>query len=609
MSTQLKVIYTLSRSATDGPPFDQFCSTTPELRELYIMSDMTGAVAVVSSDRRLTMHVSPSFKRTDGEVSSVFLNSSNTELAPARAGVNLLANFPFIASRRDMPTFAIKGDKITSAQAQEVELEESNMHIGALPRCCPIGYHKKWVEGDIFEQGFEETFESEFGVERGQWLKAVKTAFTRETTVSRLCASMQVADVLSQHFGPKYASSKVKMTGPDVLMHSINRTSNQAKSEAIKGNLGAFEDLASPTFNTNSSLPVTLADIGSVLTTKSDRIENTRLAKGYDRQRSHYIGGIVYFVKGTLTSVALPLPTAAHVTANKEQTLEERVNATKLILDSANSFRTKENIMAMESARSMPDHQINLVCQTVLGNFSKTPVKKIDQKSVTASIILHMSLSADQVQKLGDELDKARAEAAQKKDQGDVSVDLIVPTHLAGLTQVFGFMSNYRSASDCRWISNQSSSIVPITSQGLTFMFNTLHRAEVKEWYAAMPTEELLELSYHLTARADYFISGMTAAGLEYGTQAAICAGKPEDIDLEAYRRVVERFSDDIKEIKKDSTGGPKIESSTVHRSHQSSPSQGSKDEPREWGSQPGPSTSPTAFEGLLPRKRSSRTT
>ena len=139
------------------------------------------------------------------------------------------------------------------------------------------------MEGDIFEQGFEETFESKFNVECGQWLRAVKSAFTWETIVSRLCASMQVADVLSRHFGPKFASSKVTMTGPDILVHSINRMSNQAKYEEIKGNLGAFEDIASPTSNTNSLLPVTLADIEPVLTTKSDCIENTRLAKGYDR--------------------------------------------------------------------------------------------------------------------------------------------------------------------------------------------------------------------------------------------------------------------------------------------------------------------------------------
>ena len=44
-----------------------------------------------------------------------------------------------------------------------------------------------------------------------------------------------------------------------------------------------------------------------------------------------------------------------------------------------------------------------------------------------------------------------------------------------------------------------------------------------------------LELSYHLTARADYFILEMTAVGPEYNTQAAITIGKPEDIHMEAY--------------------------------------------------------------------------
>ena len=100
------------------------------------MLDMTGTVAVVSPDRRLTMHVFPLLKRTGGEVSAVFLNSSNTELAPARAGVNLLAIFLFIASRHDVLAFSIKGDKITDAQAQalETEMNNSHMHIAALPR-------------------------------------------------------------------------------------------------------------------------------------------------------------------------------------------------------------------------------------------------------------------------------------------------------------------------------------------------------------------------------------------------------------------------------------------------------------------------------------------
>ena len=75
---------------------------------------------------------------------------------------------------------------------------------------------------------------------------------------------------------------------------------------------------------------------------------------------------------------------------------------------------------------------------------------------MTVGIGAVMRLFPDTFQKLGEELDKAIAEAAQKMDQGDVSVELIVPTHLAGLTQVFGFMSKYRSANKCRWISNDS---------------------------------------------------------------------------------------------------------------------------------------------------------
>ena len=67
-----------------------------------------------------------------------------------------------------MPAFAVKGDESTNAQGPEVELEEPHMLIAALRRCCLIGYHNKRVEGDIVEQGFGETFGSEFGVECGQ---------------------------------------------------------------------------------------------------------------------------------------------------------------------------------------------------------------------------------------------------------------------------------------------------------------------------------------------------------------------------------------------------------------------------------------------------------
>ena len=50
-----------------------------------------------------------------------------------------------------------------------------------------------------------------------------------------------------------------------------------------------------------------------------------------------------------------------------------------------------------------------------------------------------------------------------------------------------------------------------------------------------------------------------TEASLEYDTQVAIAAGRPQDIELMAFRRVIQHFSEDIKDIKKAATGGLRL--------------------------------------------------
>ena len=93
----------------------------------------------------------------------------------------------------------------------------------------------------------------------------------------------------------------------------------------------------------------------------------------------------------------------------------------------------------------------------------------------------------------------------------------------------------------------------------MTYLFNTMHEKEVKDWYGEIDLEELLQLCYHVTSRADWFVAGMTKASLEYDTQVAIAADRPQDIKLDAFCRVVQRFSEDIRDIKKASTGGTKL--------------------------------------------------
>ena len=60
-----------------------------------------------------------------------------------------------------------------------------------------------------------------------------------------------------------------------------------------------------------------------------------------------------------------------------------------------------------------------------------------------------------------------------------------------------------------------------------------------------------MQLCYHVTSRADWVVAGMTKTSLEYDAQVAITADCPQDIKLVSFHRVIQRFSEDIRDIKK----------------------------------------------------------
>ena len=105
----------------------------------------------------------------------------------------------------------------------------------------------------------------------------------------------------------------------------------------------------------------------------------------------------------------------------------------------------------------------------------------INQKSVLLGIVVYSSLSTDQLQQLDDNFNRAKARAVQKSDKEDVDVDMFMPSRIVAFGQVFPIMVNYRAGRNARRISNQPNDIVPITAQGMTFLFNTMHKKEVKD--------------------------------------------------------------------------------------------------------------------------------
>ena len=164
-STQFQTAYTERRSATEGPPVLAFSNGDEGTRELYVLSAMSGLVAIVEPNKHLTMKIAPIYKRVNGALRHVLLNSSNTELAPCMAGPAMMEHFVTIASRREAPSFALKGEPLTVELFTDSGMAHSaNMHLIALPRTMPCGYGKEWIEGSIQDPSVVDRFEAQYGL-------------------------------------------------------------------------------------------------------------------------------------------------------------------------------------------------------------------------------------------------------------------------------------------------------------------------------------------------------------------------------------------------------------------------------------------------------------
>jgi hypothetical protein len=174
------------------------------------------------------------------------------------------------------------------------------------------------MEGDIFEMGCIDKFKHEFGDKVGLWLAMVMQAFLKASDIQKVYNKLEAEDTLACYFGPQFISSNITPGGPDVYVASINVSSNKKSYDIIKGNLGTFKQVSSLTLPAADVGAVSLKDVASLITTKEDRAENTRMKKGFICQKGHYIGGAVDFETVILTSLSLSGSTAAHVLANKK---------------------------------------------------------------------------------------------------------------------------------------------------------------------------------------------------------------------------------------------------------------------------------------------------
>ena len=73
----------------------------------------------------------------------------------------------------------------------------------------------------------------------------------------------------------------------------------------------------------------------------------------------------------------------AHLLANKGATLEEHTDDIKCILNTNNASRPVGEVLASEAARDVENHDLQVIHQVLLGNFSTVAMVTLAEEKVT----------------------------------------------------------------------------------------------------------------------------------------------------------------------------------------------------------------------------------
>ena len=277
---------------------------------------------------------------------------------------------------------------------------------------------------------------------------------------------------------------------------------------------------------------------------------------------STFIAGNVNFNRGTIQSLILLTPTNAHTIANKEETLDERTDHLKNILDTNNSAEMGL-VSAMATHHDMVDHDSQMVRQLTLGRFAQLPMQIINEKRVRLGISHWLPLSTEKLSTNKESFERAEARVDHQTFDDDLCVELILPEHTTGMGEVFAMLCNFVLDSNAMFVSADEKKR-PIIAQAMNHIFALFHERDAKNFLIALDPIDRMSLAYHAAARVDRFVAAIVKAGPDFATSATIVAGTPGSIKLDSYEKAVEVMADNFKDIVKAANGGSNINPSVL---------------------------------------------
>ena len=120
---------------------------------------------------------------------------------------------------------------------------------------------------------------------------------------------------------------------------------------------------------------------------------------------------------------------------------------------------------------------------------------------------------------------------------------------------ILSLLSNHVGDANALFICSEEESKWPMPAQYFKYIFELLHQKDVEDYIGLMSSEEQLDLFYHMAGRLDRFQSSFAKACGEFNTNAAIAAGKADDIDFAAYQKATITLSDDLTALVKAANG------------------------------------------------------
>ena len=504
--------------------------------------------------------VNMAFTTDPPALASVVLNASNSHLVPVMVGPQALNYVLLIDSRRNVPTWAISGRELTTDVMEGASFDSTgyvNPTLFAIPMVCPFSFGLPYADSqDLFDRGIQEQLAEDYGEIVGAWAVCMAGALKDKMWVSVLevYAVAKQRDLLDRFLGDRTAEILpfIHEGEPILSMVPLSESAHSSEVAALKHLLGP---LAAPVPGVAVTAAASLPASPSTICVVSSEERQDEAVMKMGQRRLLLISLVATFDADavTLTNPKFPTPMQAYIDVLAEKSKAERVQALKMLLDTANSLRNEDNkYNQLVTRRDCADHDVLIILAFLTGSFAMTPMQDLDKQSSSFSLMNFLPLGKERVnalrgERLAHEMERIIGECDANRTKKRTQFSEI--GLITSLDQVMSMVANALSAWQALFACTKPEDR-PLVVVALLKLFDILVDPRTQEWWMEHRAD-MDTFPTYLALRVDKFCCGMVEAACHYQNDRCAKLDIVADLDLEVYLKPLRVFFNDMKDVKK----------------------------------------------------------